>query len=451
MMARAISGKALGLVLALTILISVLIVWPDQVHAALNNNNILDTINDKYHDVATSWIGTMVGYARVLFLSLALISLAWLGAQLALGNLDMSQFITEFIKWVMFIGFGLALLAHATTWLPDIVNSFRQAAASAASVPNQIKPSDVFDLGVDISTGLGDQLSWTAPIQSIIVAISAFIILICFAIISAWLLISLIEMYIVLNAGVLLLGFGGSYWTKEISFKYLLYTISIGAKLMTIIVLIGLGQSLVNDWQANFSGGYQETFVLAGASIVLLAVIKEIPSYVQALVSGASLSSAGSVLSSGASVGKGTIGSAVAGTALAAGGAAAIKEATKMAGEEGKVGAARVLSGLATGGMALAKSTGASMIQPWGNLFTRAASVGPRAHAMVKEQREAAAAARGSNSTSSKSGGSISAGKDSSASDGGSPARDAAGLTGQGGIGGRSRKDHGKPDNNSIT
>jgi type IV secretion system protein TrbL len=121
------------------------------------------------------------------------------------------------VNQVFFLGLFLALLTNATAWTGAIVESFRSAGAAALranGVAAGIAPSDIFDTGVNIAAKMLEALSITAPVQSLFVVLAALIILLGFALIAATIILALVESYIVLSAGVLLMGFGGSRWTK---------------------------------------------------------------------------------------------------------------------------------------------------------------------------------------------------------------------------------------------
>ena len=55
--------------------------------------------------------------------------------------------------------------------------------------------------------------------QSLFLVLASLIILFCFALIAAAIILALVESYIVLSGGVLLMGFGGSRWTKDFAVK----------------------------------------------------------------------------------------------------------------------------------------------------------------------------------------------------------------------------------------
>ena len=65
-----------------------------------------------------------------------------------------------------------------------------------------------------------------------------------FAFIAGQLLITLIESYIAVYGGIILLGFGGSRWTSDMASSYMKYAVAVGMKLMLCYLVIGLGFSI---------------------------------------------------------------------------------------------------------------------------------------------------------------------------------------------------------------
>ena len=94
----------------------------------------------------------------------------------------------------------------------------------------------------------------------------------CFAIIAALLIVALVEFYIVVSAGVLFMGFGGSKWTKDFALKILVYVVSVGAKLFVMQLLIGLGQQVFNALASNFETRSVDILVVIGSAIVMVAL-----------------------------------------------------------------------------------------------------------------------------------------------------------------------------------
>src|SRR5208337_2684407 len=220
------------------------------------------------------------------------------------------EWASELVNQILYIGFFAALLQNSTgtnSWASVIVNSFRTAANQAVQASggtSLIAPSDIFGIGLNMANKVLDQTSIWSPGSSVGLIIFALVLLICFALIAAFLVLALVESYVVISAGVLFMGFGGSRWTKDYALKIIVYAMSVGAKLFILQLIIGLGQQIFNQLIQNFQTNTSDLLVAVGSAIVMLALTKIIPDMIQALINGVSVS--GNAAMVGAAVGIGS-------------------------------------------------------------------------------------------------------------------------------------------------
>jgi type IV secretion system protein TrbL len=357
--------------------------------APVNSNNVLDSIIDLYRNTASNWRGSILDAATRLFWILVGIDFIWTGFNLALQKADFSQIVAELIKRIMVIGFYYALLINSGTWTQAIIDSFRTLASNAnaaSGLSGGISPSNIFDLGIRIASQLTEQVSFSEIGESVGRVIISIIILISFALIAGFLLVALIELYIALNAAIILLGFGGSRWTSDYALKYLTFVLSSGMKIFVMQLLIGIGQSFILTMNTNYNGNMTQTLILLGVSIVLCLLVKQIPDYIQSIVAGVSPGSAGNALvAAGSAAGGAAIGAATGGAAVGIGGAMAVMEAAKLAQAGGSTGVGGTLLGAAKnlGGAALGDFGGKLS----GNLSHQHGNMGARMASRMKEER----------------------------------------------------------------
>ena len=212
------------------------------------------------------------------------------------------------------------------------MDSFRAAANQAAissGGSSNLAPSDIFDTGLSIASKVADQTSLFSPASSLGLIVCALVILICFALIAAFLIVSLVESYVVISAGVLLMGFGGSRFTKDYAVRTMTYAVSVGAKLFVLQLLIALGQQIFQALSQSFEAKTTDIFVVVGSAIVMLALVKIVPEMIQALINGASVGSS-PLLASAAAIAGGA--AALSGTAYGAG--MVVRSAGRLASEQ---------------------------------------------------------------------------------------------------------------------
>jgi type IV secretion system protein TrbL len=284
--------------------------------------NVLDDIVAQFQTRAAGWETTLSALAMRTFAILAVIELTWAGCRLAFRGSDMSEWMAEIINQTLFLGFFLLLLRNAATWGSIIVDSFRQAGRAAGGVG--VAPSDVFATGVNLAQKVLGHMSLWDPAGSVSLMIAAIVIESCFALIAAWMVVTLVQSYIVIAAGIINMAFGGSRWTKDIAISTVRYTVSVGAKLMMLQLIVSIGQGIITAWAGQFNDfTNQSLLVLIGCSIVMVAIVKILPDEFQRVVGGASLSSGSAFVGAAAVVGGavGAIGAGMVGTGAMAGNA----------------------------------------------------------------------------------------------------------------------------------
>ena len=166
-------------------------------------------------------------------------------------------------------------------------------------------PSSLVDIGFKIYDAAQENLDiWSAT--SIAAYIISLIILVIFALIGINMLLQLCSAWVLAYAGVFFLGFGGSKWTSDMAVNYFKTVLGLGASLMTMTLLIGIGTSIVTESiaQMDTSGAQNltEMAVLLITSITLFMLVDT--SMVAGIINGASVGSTGSrAFGAGAAIG----------------------------------------------------------------------------------------------------------------------------------------------------
>lgn len=308
-----------------------------QINAAhAQSANVLDQIVAQFQSRSAGWEAGLRSFALNTFGILAAMELAWAAFKLAFQGSDVSEWLAEIVNQILFLGFFLALLENSVTWGTAIVNSFRQAAGVAGGTT--LAPSDVFAAGVNLAQKVISQITIWSPTSSVGLIIAGLVIEICFALIAASMVLALVESYLVISSGVLLMAFGGSRWTKDFAVSTVRYTVSVGAKLFVLQLLVSIGNGLIQQWVATFNDvTAQSLCILVGCSIVLLALVKVLPETMQRIVNGSSMASGSALVGAATAVGAGVgaVGLGMVGAAPMVGNAVALAS-TQMAAADAK-------------------------------------------------------------------------------------------------------------------
>lgn len=300
-----------------------LVLFSVKAHAAIDNVGILNNVLDRYQAAASTWTAAITTHATWLFWTLALISMVWTFGQMALRKADIGEFFAEFIRFIVFTGFFWWLLLNGPNFAISIMNSLRMIGGNATGTESSLTPSGIVDIGFDIFFKVLDQSSVWKPVDSAIGIVISTIVLVILALIGVNMLLLLISGWILAYAGIFFLGFGGSRWTSDMAITYFKTVLNIAAQLFTMVLLVGIGKSFIDQYYTNMSAGMslKELGVMLIVAVVLLKLVNTIPSLIGGLAGGQT-GSLGGGFGAGAAVGAAAMGAAAAasvGAALASG------------------------------------------------------------------------------------------------------------------------------------
>ena len=339
----------------------------------LDNAGVFDTILHRFETTAAGWGSKMVSYGSWLFWSLSLLSMVWTYGLMALKKADIQEFFAETIRFFVVTGFFLWLLQNGPAIAMAIIDTLRQVAANASGLSKNISPSNMVDVGFDIASKAIDMSSIWSPALSTVGILIAAIILVVLALVSVNMLLLLISAWLVAYGGIFLLGFGGGRWTQDIAIQYYKTVLGIGVELLTMILIVGVGHSFIDQYYAMMSADMtmKELLVMLVVAIILLALTKKLPPLLAGIVGGGGSGGAGGIGSFGAGAAAGAIGMGAAMAATA--GAGVMGAASSLAGGASAIGAAFQA---AQQGMAAAGGGGASSSASGGGLAAAMGSAG---------------------------------------------------------------------------
>lgn len=313
----------------ITLFVIFLIIHTPQAVAAINGQGILDDVQNQFQTAASAWAETLTARATWLFWVLALISMVWTHGMLLFRKADIAEFYGEFIRFIMFTGFFWWLLINGPQMAHDIIGSM-QTIGNTASGISGTTPSRIVDVGFKIFNTVVQQSSIASPIMSTAGIIMAIIVIVMLALIAANMLILLVTGWILAYAGVFYLGFGGCRWTSDIAISYFKTVLNIGVQLMTMVLLVGIGQNFINTYytQMDANMNLNDMASMLVAAIVLLVLVNKIPPMIGHIAQGGGTQALGGGFGAGSVIAA----AGAAGAAAALAGSAAVASAANMAG-----------------------------------------------------------------------------------------------------------------------
>ncbi len=277
-----------------------------------------------YRAQRTTWFTNVYPATNTLFGLLALIDFAWSAAVMVLEKQDFHSWVSTLVRKMVTIGAFYALLIYGRFWIPAIVDSFETLGQNASS-SGPLDPGDIFTRGLNLAGALIDGATSAGLFSnfggSLALVFAAAMCLLAFCAVTIQFVVAIVESYILVAAGFIFLGFGGSRWSSPYVERYIGLAVSIGVKIMLLYLLIGSGLSLSTQWLVdaeNISTSASpatDAFSIMGASLIFTALCWQAPRLIGGVLGGSPSLSGGDVASTLAMI---TTGAAVLGSSVVA-------------------------------------------------------------------------------------------------------------------------------------
>lgn len=252
---------------------------------------VLTSLQSQITTAAKGWETTVMDAAKSLFWILATIEIGIAAVWLAIQSASLDSWFAELVRRIMFVGFFAFVLAQGPTFAKAVVDSLFQIGAGGGTA----SPADVFNAGLAVATKMSEKVQFGLFEDNALAISAAFamvVTVIAFSLVAAIFVSVMVEMYIGLLAGMIMLGLGGSSFTKDFAVRYLVYAFSVGMKLMALVMISRIGSEvligLAND--PNVGDQFQTALAIAGIAVVVFIVAMYVPNIIQGVVQGASVS-----------------------------------------------------------------------------------------------------------------------------------------------------------------
>ncbi len=261
------------------------------------NQSVLDQVVSKFQGKVKSWQSVIQGAAERLFWTLVLISMVWTFGMMLLRRADIGEFFAEFTRFIIFTGFFFWLLTNAVSGqniAGTIIDSMQQLGGTASGLPSGASHASIVDTGVLIWNQATNNMSILDPIDSLIGLILSLAILVILAVIAVNMLLLLIASWVLLYAGIFLLGFGGARWTTDIAINYFKTVLGVGLQLFVMLLIVGIGSDLLSSFYTKMGKNilnYEELAVMLIFTIALWVLISRLPPLISGIVTGSSIGS----------------------------------------------------------------------------------------------------------------------------------------------------------------
>lgn len=313
--------------------------------AAEAQPNLGASVMDDFVSRTTGWWSKLRDFALYIFKITAMLEVCLFGIRMVIQKSQLNEIVGQFVMLMLFICFIAAVIMNYKDWaeavaikgLKPIADSLSGGVSADAGSPVAM----IFACLEAMVPVLGDAGIMDIGMVMVYVFCMGAIIAV-FAIICCRYIIVICEFHIVANAGVLLIGLGGSKIFKDYAISVMRYILSVAIKLFVFQLVLNIGFSILSlsDVQALQGQSIKNIslFSLVGIIVqgaILLGLSWTLPQTCAGLLSGASVDAGNPLRMIGAAVsGKGLTAIAQGGTAIMQK-AQNIRTASKIATQEG--------------------------------------------------------------------------------------------------------------------
>jgi type IV secretion system protein TrbL len=326
--------------------------------ALAQQGQVLTELENHVVTAARGWETTAMDAARSLFWILAGIEIGIAAVWLAIQAAPLDSWFAELVRRIMFVGLFAFILDRGPAFAKSIVDSLFQIGAGGGTA----SPAAVFDAGIRVAAQMSKQAQFGLFEDNALAIAAVFamvVVVIAFSLVAAIFVSVMVEMYVGLLAGMIMLGLGGSSFTKDFAVRYLVYAFSVGMKLMALVMIARIGSDVLLGL-ATAPTADEEQFItslaIAGISVVVFIVAMYVPNIMQGVVQGASVTGGMEAIRHGGQAASFAAGVGV----LAAGGVTAGAAAASAARAAGSSAAGSALKGMASGIGAAGRAAGSA-------------------------------------------------------------------------------------------
>ncbi len=259
--------------------------------AIAQEGSVLTSLQSQITTAAKGWETEVMDAAKSLFWILATIEIGIAAVWLAIQAASLDSWFAELVRRIMFVGFFAFVLAQGPTFAKAVVDSLFQIGAGGGTA----SPADVFNAGLAVATKMSEKIQFGLFEDNALAISAAFamvVVVISFSLVAAIFVSVMVEMYIGLLAGMIMLGLGGSSYTKDFAVRYLIYAFSVGMKLMALVMISRIGSEVLIGLadQPDIGDQFQTALAIAGIAVVVFIIAIYVPNIMQGVVQGASVS-----------------------------------------------------------------------------------------------------------------------------------------------------------------
>lgn len=249
---RAWTGLRLPMRCAIVITLAAgLLVVAGELFAQQPPAGVLDQVALDYQLASQAWVARVLTVTTDLFFWLALLEFVVAGIMYMIASPQTRDATAgKFLLKIMLISLVYMLITQSDYWLTALINSF--AGVGEYVLGTIMSPSEIVAYGTVLSTAILRSVDLIGMLQNppivIYMTFTAFLVMVCYILIAVQVVLTLVQSYILLSAGIFFLAFGAFRTTASLAENYLLACVHVGIKLMILYFVVALGEPLTRTW-----------------------------------------------------------------------------------------------------------------------------------------------------------------------------------------------------------
>lgn len=309
----------------------------------------IDQLLSNYYSNTSGWLTTLYPVAKKLYWFLFTLEFFYqITIKKVLAN-DIQK-LWYFIIVRVFVGYVFEATFVNTSFYIGVIKDFSGWAAAAGGIPIDLSsgsplggysPSIILGFGTTMWTAGTNLVTYmpdviTAVVTGLPVMLLSIGVYVLVGIIAVSIFMTILEAWVVLNAGIILLGFAGSSWTMGFWNKYLSYVGGVAIRLFVMSLILGIVYTQLfndstalatasSDYMKAYAAGTQSSSMVSGVTGLIIKLFIDILIGTFLIVKVPSM--AGSMLSGSVNAG---LGDAIAGASMMLAGAGIAAGLAKM-------------------------------------------------------------------------------------------------------------------------
>lgn len=262
---------------------------PLTAHAMSSNAGVFNDVSNRFKDAVDPW-GRAFSHAGItLFWGLVPIAMVWNFSQKAMQGGGLSDILAEFVRFTLFIGFYFWLCQNGLQIAKSIIDSMEQIAGQAAG-KSVLSPSAIMNIGfltLEKIFRAFSALSWKQVPEGIVMLISGIVFIMIVTLVAINMLLAITTSWILMYAGIFILGFGATSWTSEMAIGYFRGVLSAGLRIVGMILVVSVSSSVLEKYTQNVDLlNFLDIATLMVVAVVMYLLSERLPEQLAALPSG---------------------------------------------------------------------------------------------------------------------------------------------------------------------